>query len=745
MGIFNKTDEELRIIKERKDLKELKEAIKSNKELANDKTGQDYLIKYIDDVIDGKNNDFFESDFLIRAFLKFDNVLDLPNAIYVIRNLLPYGLNTPNYNAIKEVILSDFLGDGGYVTEGIFDHEVYALFKDFDNYLRIMKTIQGKPSTRNNFKLIAGYIKESAKYSIDEDTFTKSIISTIDNLDDSVLDIPAYLKNELEKDKKRAGIYSISHDDVISASSSLRRIDSQVEKIDNYILTLEEKARDAINEADNGVKKINESHNIAIRELKEYKSSLEKELKNILERHLEDSKIEINNKADAVFSEILKKYQEQLDEFRKVSQNLSLQNTRELTILKEETNKSLNELREYVHNNPELKSALTQAEESAAVRDKLLEIIKVEQERPVDNEEEKIVRGINRIVAPNTPKVEIPDSIVTQSNVQIIKPYAFKNAKDFAKIMRNIEKQIALGESNGAIYHKKIKELLACLMVGDWPYMYGPSGAGKGHTVRQVGSLLGQKVIDAGKIGDVSSVVGYIDAQGRFRAPSALEAVVDGCLIFFDEFDNGNPDTRVALNTMYSNLRDKIIAPSSDQYIRFAQEIDVPINPNMRMIAAGNTDGNGSDRQYTDRYPIDESIKERLKYIYFDYDNRVEKHILKDYEDWYEFFINFRNACNEYAKSQGDENAQGNVSTRDASDINRDVNLNAKALDDMMNQYFVQSKESDYRNALARQIAGLYNIEYNQEYDDYHGTLSEADGLVLAKQFVTRCNKGIKG
>lgn len=745
MGIFNKTDEELRIIKERKDLKELKETIKSNKELANDKTGQDYLIKYIDDVIDGKDNDFFESDFLIRAFLKFDNVLDLTNAIYVIRNLLPYGLNTPNYNAIKEVILSDFLGNGGYVTEGIFDHEVYALFKDFDNYLRIMKTVQGKPVTRNNFKLIAGYIKESAKYSIDEDTFTKSIISTIDNLDDSVLDIPAYLKNELEKDKKRAGIYSISHDDVISASSSLRRIDSQVEKIDNYILTLEEKARDAINEADNGVKKINESHNIAIRELKEYKSSLEKELKNILERHLEDSKIEINNKADAVFSEILKKYQEQLDEFRKVSQNLSLQNTRELTILKEETNKSLNELREYVHNNPELKSALTQAEESAAVRDKLLEIIKVEQERPVDNEEEKIVRGINRIVVPNTPKVEIPDSIVTQSNVQIIKPYAFKNAKDFAKIMRNIEKQIALGESNGAIYHKKIKELLACLMVGDWPYMYGPSGAGKGHTVRQVGSLLGQKVIDAGKIGDVSSVVGYIDAQGRFRAPSALEAVVDGCLIFFDEFDNGNPDTRVALNTMYSNLRDKIIAPSSDQYIRFAQEIDVPINPNMRMIAAGNTDGNGSDRQYTDRYPIDESIKERLKYIYFDYDNRVEKHILKDYEDWYEFFINFRNACNEYAKSQGDENAQGNVSTRDASDINRDVNLNAKALDDMMNQYFVQSKESDYRNALARQIAGLYNIEYNQEYDDYHGTLSEADGLVLAKQFVTRCNKGIKG
>ncbi|MCR5483234.1 MAG: hypothetical protein K6E99_02365, partial [Bacilli bacterium] len=627
----------------------------------------------------------------------------------------------------------------------IFDYSMYSLFKNFDNYTRVMRTIRKNNKAIENFNKLNEYIKKSAKFSIDEDSFVKSIISTIEGLDDSVLNVDTYLESEIEKDKKRVGIYALSHDDIMTASNTMRRIDSQMEKLDNYITIAEEKSKNIINTTNESELKIKQATELSIIELKKYRSTLEKELKNLLEQHLENVKIEINNKADTVFSEILKKYQEQLEEFRIVSKNLSIQSTRELTLLKEETDKSLNELREYVHNNPELKSALTQAEESAAVRDKLLEIIKVEQERPVDTSEEKIVRGINRIVVPNTKKVEIPDSVVTQSNVQIIKPYAFKNAKDFAKVMRNIEKQIALGESNGGIYHKKIKELLACLMVGDWPYMYGPSGAGKGHTVRQVGSLLGQKVIDAGKIGDVPSVIGYIDPQGRFRAPSALEAVVDGCLVFFDEFDNGNPDTRVALNTMYSNLRDKITDPSSDQYIRFAQEIDVPINPNMRMIAAGNTDGNGSDRQYTDRYPIDESIKERLKYIYFDYDNRVEQHILKDYKDWYEFFINFRNACIEYAKSQGDENAQGNVSTRDASDINRDINLNAKELDDMMNQYFVQSKESDYRNALARQIAKVYNIEYNQEYDDYHGTLSEADGLVLAKQFVTRCNKGIKG
>ena len=713
MGIFNKTDEELRIIKERKDLKELKEAIKSNKELANDKTGQEFLIKYIEDVIDGKDNAFFESDFLIRAFLKFDNVLDLTNAIYVVRNLLPYGLNTPNYNAIKEVILSDFLGNGGYVTEGIFDHEVYALFKDFDNYLRIMKTVQAKPSTRNNFKLIASYIKESAKYSIDEDTFTKSIISTIDNLDDSVLDIPAYFKNELEKDKKRAGIYSISHDDVISASSSLRRIDSQIEKIDNYILNLEEKARDAINEADNGVKKINERHSIAIRELKEYKSSLEKELKNILERHLEDSKIEINNKADAVFSEILKKYQEQLDEFRKVSQNLSLQNTRELTILKEETNKSLNELREYVSNNPELKEYLKQAEESAVIRKKIIEIVNEEKKNePLEETgiDAKVVKGISRIVVPHSLSVEVPDSVVLPKDVKIIKPYAYKNAKDFAKIMRNIKNKIEENKSKGVIYNDVIEEIIACLILGDWPYIYGPSGAGKGVMVNQIGELLCQKVIDNGKITEVHTVFGFIDAQGRFRAPASVEAVTNGGILFLDEFDNSFEDTMVAINTMYSNLRDKINHPEKDYYIKFAGEIDIPINPNMRMIAAANTDGSGRNLNYNARGKIDESIQERFKPIYVPYNDEVEKMILNEYENWYTFFVRFRNACDEYAKTQNKDEAQGNASTRDAADLLRDIKLNAKTLDQIMRQYFVQTKDSDYRNSLIRYMCNAYGI-----------------------------------
>ena len=283
-------------------------------------------------------------------------------------------------------------------------------------------------------------------------------------------------------------------------------------------------------------------------------------------------------------------------------------------------------------------------------------------------------------------------------------------------------------------------------MVGDWPYMFGPSGAGKGYIIKQIGELIGQKVIDGGKIGEVHTVLGYIDAQGRFRATPALEACVNGDLIFFDEFDNGNSDTRVALNVMYSNLRDKIIDPSSKQFIKFAGEIDVPINPNMRMIAAGNTDGTGSDELFTDRYPTDESIKERYKPIYVDYDNRVEAHILQDYQQWYDFFVKFRESCDSYAASQNLQTAPGNASTRDATDIFRDVSLNAKTLDQMMSEYFVQIKDEDYRNAIARDIAYDYNIDDDQtDADDYQGTLADVEDVDIATQFVKRCNLGIRG
>ena len=689
-------------------------------------------------------------------------------------DFFPYGKKSANYEEDKEFFINNLVGPDGFINRGIYDYDIFYIMKDPNSYARLMSTIGKNEKAVKDFYLVKQYIKKTGKYAIDEESFVKAVVSTVSGLDSTVLDVEKYLNNQLEEDKKRVGVYSISHDDIMTANKAIKRVDAQIERVNALMeqlnqqgVTLSKMAegltdeisaskRAAIKDLDN---KINEG----IKSFQATKLELIAELRKLILDELENVKAELNQKADLVFSEVLSKYQEQLDEFRRASKNLSLENARSLTVLKDETDKSLTQLREELQRcldraeegsglREELKGYLEKIDQSAELRDRLLQLIAEEQQtlgsiKSSNNEGAKMVQGIGRIVVPSSPKVEVPDSIIIPKNIQIISPYAFKNAVEFDKKLKVIRNKMKEKEANGEIYHEKILEIIECLMVGDWPYMFGPSGAGKGYIVKQIGELLGQKVVDGGKIGEVHTVLGYIDPQGRFMAPPAVGACINGDLIFFDEFDNGNSDTKVALNTMYSNLRDKIADPSSQQFIKFANgQIDIPINPNMRMIAAGNTDGTGSDELFTDRYPTDESIKERYKPIYVSYDNKVEARILREYGNWYDFFVKFREACEEYATSQGLQSAPGNASTRDASDIFRDVSLNAKTLDQMMSQYFVQIKDEDYRNAIARKIADHYKIDYDQtDSKDYSGTLAKAKGEHIAKQFVKRCNLGIRG
>ena len=106
-------------------------------------------------------------------------------------------------------------------------------------------------------------------------------------------------------------------------------------------------------------------------------------------------------------------------------------------------------------------------------------------------------------------------------------------------------------------------------------------------------------------------------------------------------------------------------------------------------------------------------------------------------------------ACTSYAHSQGEQEAAGITTTRDASDIKRDVKLDAKTLDQMITQYFVQIKDDEYRNALAREIIHDYkeeglDVSVDETYEDYTGELADASREDIAKQFIKRCKTGIR-
>ena len=89
-----------------------------------------------------------------------------------------------------------------------------------------------------------------------------------------------------------------------------------------------------------------------------------------------------------------------------------------------------------------------------------------------------------------------------------------------------------------------------------------------------------------------------------------------------DELDASLPDALIILNAAISN-----------GYFDFPAPIGfVEANPNFRVIAAGNTWGNGADIQYVGRNQLDMASLDRFAMVRMDYSRRIEAALCPDSE-----------------------------------------------------------------------------------------------------------------
>ena len=299
-------------------------------------------------------------------------------------------------------------------------------------------------------------------------------------------------------------------------------------------------------------------------------------------------------------------------------------------------------------------------------------------------------------------------------------------------------------EENGEFFHEMVEEVIICIIEGDWVYIWGPSGCGKSFVIKQAASLIGIDLVENGKITDKYSVMAYNDPHGRFRATQSFVALFYGKMLALDEFDNGNTDTHVVFNELYSGLLDALeYYPKKKRYVTFAEDMTVPVNPNFRMIGAGNTRGGGENQIFSSRGKIDESVLERMTPKEFKYDNILEKKIFGNFKNWYSLFINFREACDLYAKQNGLDTAPGIGTTRDAAAIVKYIKHNSKTIDQIMREKFIQTKERDYLNFLKQKFVNFYGLD--EDYDNFTipNRLEDASEIVLAKSFVKACQVGL--
>lgn len=234
MGFFNETEEE-------KQYKSLIKTIRYSSNLTYEMI--EFLVLYIEDVKNKRiNNDFLEFDFLEKVMLginasTFDSLTALKDffntLILKVKFFLPQGLETPEYEPIKGMLINYFVSKEGLVGSGLFQERMYALFDSRIDYLFIMNIIAKDKKLITLFDDICDYICEVAPYCINQTIFKNEIISCLNGIDGVVGDLSDYFNKRILDAKKRVGIYDLDEKTLALISAEAEKAQGLIEKLNS--------------------------------------------------------------------------------------------------------------------------------------------------------------------------------------------------------------------------------------------------------------------------------------------------------------------------------------------------------------------------------------------------------------------------------------------------------------------------------------------------------------------------------
>jgi len=167
------------------------------------------------------------------------------------------------------------------------------------------------------------------------------------------------------------------------------------------------------------------------------------------------------------------------------------------------------------------------------------------------------------------------------------------------------------------VRHQKFQEILTCVEANIPVYLYGPAGSGKNYVIQEVAEALGLDFYFTNSVQQEYKITGFVtpklSGEDTFVETEFYRAFKNGGLFFLDEMDASIPEVLVLLNAAIAN-----------GYFEFPGQGKIDAHPDFRVIAAGNTVGNGADEQYTGRLVLDQATLDRFVAIEFDYDRNIE-------------------------------------------------------------------------------------------------------------------------
>ena len=635
------------------------------------------------------------------------NIMRKAEEVY--KNMFLYEEKTPGYDLIRIIYLEMF-SENGVLARNLFNSELYNTFKYKMNYLELMKSLLQDVKAQMIIYDLVQYGLKVRSYYIEEDMYTANMKYVASRMLIAG-DRQAVAAEESLKVERMAGVYNIDETAIATTEKQLTEANILLKQSLEILEQADRKTEQISRIMQDTTKTITDISKRETDVISAKALSAKSDINAAYNSFLEEQKQEVILQKDVLVDQIFKESETKLNELRHMARAITATATSELMRINSETSSAIDKINNYV-NNDDIEKIISKAEENEELLNKIrrLELLNDKNitvlEKNLGGEpqdEDSNTQGVST-AAVNMQPMNVSYGYTSTATVMEQEPAVIPEINPLLDTSVPFEQRYKLvmdekkrREEAGEHFHKMFDDVVIALMEDANPYMIGPSGCGKTFMVKQIASILNMDFIDIGYINEEYDILGFQTATGGYSTPNFYRCYKYGRIAFCDELDNGNSRATVKLNSFLSNNR--------DASYNFPNGENVKRHNNFRIIAAGNTAGNGADANYNTREKIEESVQQRFTPIYVGYDNYVEEKILGDYKDWYNFIVLFRNATDAWGASN-DCSAAGILTTRDACKIKRYLDNKSFDADKILDYEFIQTKDMEYLAFLVSHMKG---------------------------------------
>ena len=633
---------------------------------------------------------------------------------------------TPGFEELQAIFLEMF-DIGGVISKQMFIPKIYHLFSSKMNYIRWTKGLDAKRYGTKEREAITDYGTQIRPYCQDEDIFSAALWRFTDRImnGEKPEDV---MREEYGNVCKMVGIYNVSEERIMLAEQKIDAMQAATSRLQDSLALSEERAKTLSELSQNTVRDV---QNFCDGEMTRAKVKVDNLMQTMNRNH--DEFVESQRRAiiadkDDIVNKVIADSQKEISELRKVVDQMVRNARSEILRASRESGDVISKLDAYFQDSERIKDMLADAEMTKQLNERIDKLMVLSERdltpppapvqaapvqapvQPVYVQRPAPMPGQPVPVPGQQPPVsmpgQMPDEFAETADMSVTDP--FQDVMDFQPIYL-LDENVPFGdryaeamarkrelEKQGMHFHHMFDDVITAVMENANPYMIGPSGCGKTYMVQQIALILEMESIDIGYINEEYDILGFMTANGGYSRPNFYRCYKYGKIAFCDELDNGNSRATVKLNSFLSN--------TSNAAYNFPNGERVMRHPNFRIIAAGNTTGNGADINYNTREKIEESVQQRFTPIFVGYDNEVERSILGTYQDWYEFVVAFRMATNAWSRFTH-FSAAGIITTRDVTRIRKYLDNRSFSKEKIIEYEFIQTKDAEYLAFLAKEIA----------------------------------------